>query len=388
MRPRRLSMGWTVAVVAVIALALASGAALVIAHVSFGWPWFTTLAPDGQTGGPNFLDALRLGLTVGAGFGGAVALVVAYRRQGIHERQEPRERYGAAVAQLGSENTVARLAGVYALANLADEWQEQRQQCVDVLCAYLRMPWEHTPDAEHPLAARTISTTVSHEPDETRTYTYRDATGEAEVRKTILRVIADHLRLTNLADQRRRIREGSWSYLRLDFTAAILPDTNMSDCIMPDMTSFDGATFVGDARFGRALFIGDARFGGARFVGDARFGGVTFAGDAWFNEVTFAGDAWFNEMFFFGDARFGQATFARDAWFAKATFTGDALFDLATFTGGALLNQTTSTGDAWISRDDLRFAGATFKGQVSEEIRRLLTVEQLAQLDSGLADRE
>jgi hypothetical protein len=31
------------------------------------------------------------------------------------------------------------LAGVYAMSRLADDWTDQRQQCVDVLCAYLRL---------------------------------------------------------------------------------------------------------------------------------------------------------------------------------------------------------------------------------------------------------
>ena len=29
-----------------------------------------------------------------------------------------------------------RLAGMYAMAGLADDWKENRQTCVDVLCAY------------------------------------------------------------------------------------------------------------------------------------------------------------------------------------------------------------------------------------------------------------
>lgn len=36
---------------------------------------------------------------------------------------------------------------VYALARLADDWEEQRQVCIDVLCAYLRMPYQPDPDA-------------------------------------------------------------------------------------------------------------------------------------------------------------------------------------------------------------------------------------------------
>jgi hypothetical protein len=39
-----------------------------------------------------------------------------------------------------------RLAGVYAMGELADDWQAGQQACIDVLCAYLRMPY--TPPAE------------------------------------------------------------------------------------------------------------------------------------------------------------------------------------------------------------------------------------------------
>ena len=53
-----------------------------------------------------------------------------------------RARYGEAAAQLGHGNAAIRLAGVYAMAQLADDWADPdaRQQCVAVLCAYLRMP--------------------------------------------------------------------------------------------------------------------------------------------------------------------------------------------------------------------------------------------------------
>lgn len=42
---------------------------------------------------------------------------------GRRERQKAlHDRYSAGVAQLGNENPTVRLAGVYALANLADQW--------------------------------------------------------------------------------------------------------------------------------------------------------------------------------------------------------------------------------------------------------------------------
>src|SRR5437763_16959200 len=51
------------------------------------------------------------------------------------------ERFATAAGQVGGDKPPAvRLAGVYAMAGLADDWPENRQTCVDLLCAYLRVP--------------------------------------------------------------------------------------------------------------------------------------------------------------------------------------------------------------------------------------------------------
>jgi hypothetical protein len=61
------------------------------------------------------------------------------------------ERFATAAEQLGGDKPPAvRLAGVYAMAGLADDWEENRQTCVDVLCAYLRMPYESKPGEDVP----------------------------------------------------------------------------------------------------------------------------------------------------------------------------------------------------------------------------------------------
>jgi hypothetical protein len=49
--------------------------------------------------------------------------------------------YTKAADQLGSEKAPVRLAGMYALERLAQSTPEQRQTIVNVLCAYLRMPY-------------------------------------------------------------------------------------------------------------------------------------------------------------------------------------------------------------------------------------------------------
>jgi hypothetical protein len=52
------------------------------------------------------------------------------------------ERLATAADRLGADKLAAvPLAAVYAMAGLADDWPENRQTCVDVLCGYLRLPY-------------------------------------------------------------------------------------------------------------------------------------------------------------------------------------------------------------------------------------------------------
>ncbi len=56
---------------------------------------------------------------------------------------ELRTRYAQTAEQLGSSHLPVRLAGVYSMAALADDWAElghedERQVCIDLLCAYFR----------------------------------------------------------------------------------------------------------------------------------------------------------------------------------------------------------------------------------------------------------
>jgi hypothetical protein len=86
------------------------------------------------------------------------------------------DRFATAAGQLGDDKPPAvRLAGVYAMAGLADDWEENRQTRVDVLCAYLRMPYEPDP-GEKASAPERLAFRASR-----------------EVRHTVIRVITAHL---------------------------------------------------------------------------------------------------------------------------------------------------------------------------------------------------
>ncbi|WHT22490.1 hypothetical protein N8J89_15915 [Crossiella sp. CA-258035] len=110
------------------------------------------------------LEAIKTAGAIVVGTAGAAALWLAARRQRTTEiamRHQERvaeateadaaerrvtELYTKAVEQLGSENAAVRLGGMYALERLAQNTPGQRQTIVNVLCAYLRMPYSPPED--------------------------------------------------------------------------------------------------------------------------------------------------------------------------------------------------------------------------------------------------
>ena len=267
-----------------------------------------------------------------AGVGGAVALVVAYRRQNDLEQGRFVERFGAAAAQLGSPDPAVRIAGVYAMAGVADESTtfSRRQQCIDVLCGYLRLPYDPDYGSSHHTELTTAtkrlpseSATQSVEQQHTQRRTIRQ--NDREVRQTIVRVIAAHAR--DHADI-------PWSDHDFDFNTVIFENADFQNTrFRGKNTSFGGATFSGDTSFGGATFSGDTLFGGATFSGDTSFADATFSGElTLFGEVTFSGDTFFRGATF-SLTSFNGATFSGDTSFGGATFSGDTSFGGATFSG-------------------------------------------------------
>ena len=110
------------------------------AHINWVYPLI------GSARDVDLFDVARTTVTTAGLFAGVFAIVYAYRKQRVDEAESQRAdaealatRYQDAAQQLGDDKAAVRLAGIYALARLADDWLEQRQTCVDVLCAYYRM---------------------------------------------------------------------------------------------------------------------------------------------------------------------------------------------------------------------------------------------------------
>jgi len=332
--------------------------ALVVAGITWAAVWGLQSTVPGGVGTPLEraqlrVETIRTGLSVGAGAGAAAALLLALRRQQVTERTQQATEYDAgekrvtelyvkAAEQLGSDKAPVRLAGLAALERLAQDNPAHRQSIVEVICAYLRMPY--TPPAEQPSAADAAG------PDQP---TQPDPREERQVRLAAQRILARQLG-PKAAD--RTPSPTYWKGVTVDLTEATLLDADFALCALND-ARFDRATFTGDAGFNGATFTGDARLYRATFTGDARLYRATFTSDARFNEATFTSDAGFNEATFTGDAGFDGATFTSDAWFDGATFTSDAGFNGATFTSDAWFDGATFTSDAW-------FNGATFESGV------------------------
>ncbi|MEU3010107.1 pentapeptide repeat-containing protein [Nocardia asteroides] len=327
----------------VIALLAGLGVAFVAYRVL---RWITPVDPSKAA---TEIDVTRVALTIVAGVGGVVALVIAYRRQRDIEQSRFVERFGAAAAQLGATDVAVRLAGVYAMAGVADESEGlRRQQCIDVLCGYLRLPYSPELGANHQskLVLKQHRATADGTRSDDQEHHLEFRHNDREARATIIRVIADHLRPT---------AEYSWSASDFDFRTAHLEDVDFKD-----------ATFSGAARFGGATFSGETWFRNATFANDAWFDGVTFSDRAWFNGVTFFGSVEFGAATFSGDTLFHGTTVSGSVWFGAATFSGDVDFGGTAFSDSAWFDGTTFSGNAGFHAatfaDDAWFRGATFSG--------------------------
>jgi uncharacterized protein YjbI with pentapeptide repeats len=371
-RPRVVLSWWVVA-----------GALFVVVVVSWvATGWLLHEAAFAKDVAATRVDAIKTGLSIGAGTGGVFALLLAVRRQWHQElsaadtaldatERRVTELYTKAVEQLGSEKAPVRLGGLYALERLAQANPTQRQTVVNVFCAYLRMPYQPpeaatdiedgSPEAPVPVDDASVPSGPATA-EFRRTEFEQQRVQEREVRVTAERILTSHLQPG--ADPARPTTT-FWPDSLIDLTGAYLTYFNLRRCHLRAAT-FEKAQFSRQASFEGARFDRDAVFIRAQFDHGAVFAGVQVRGVAWFGETQFKDATWFSEATFVGDARFGEATFVGDAWFGDATFAGDARFDEATFAGNTQFGDATFVGDAWFGdatfAGDARFGDATFAG--------------------------
>lgn len=323
----------------VSALLLGAIFVVIFANLATGSAWpFTGHWPALEPS--KWYDVSRSAITmVGlVGLGGGA--IIAYRKQRVSERSQQldedkhdhtaitdlRARFTSAADQLGHDRAAVRLAGVYSLVALSEDWHnrgdaKQQLLCVQVLCAYLRMPYD--------VAAADV--------------------GEKELRIAILSVFREKLSGGT---------EGSWSGLPMDFSGAIF-----------DGGSLENAIFQNSVNFSRARFVAAFSFENARFEGEVSFKHAEFTS----GEVSFA------------KAIISQG-FLDLSW---AKFTGGLLgFSHVQLLGGHLSFEKMTVGHALLQCNNMKLmgGGANFSFHVRSPVQVPFGVEQIMEYVAGVID--
>ncbi|MBU2670147.1 pentapeptide repeat-containing protein [Actinoplanes bogorensis] len=385
--------------------------------------WMWHLAGDAATGAEQAkleLDLLKFAFGILAGAGAAAALLLAIRRQRqtetAHELTEKQHQlsqrtqahtetdaaarrvtdlYAKGVEQIGSDKPSVRLGGLYALERLAQDNPGQRQTIVNVICAYLRMPYTRV----------RFDYRQQEEPNAAEQQEIRESEQELQVRLTAQQILITHLHVgppeepddpDDHPDDDQQDRDPSqnagawagpgphrpptlWHNMALDLSGATLVSWSSEYCLAAAVNfdrcqflepasftgsqfgsaSFDTARFAASARFVSVAFTGSADFGDASFGASVNFFGSRFHAFADFRRAKFRGQADLREVFFGESVMFGQhrrrvrtirarGSQTRPQWGAVFSDTADfnrCRFDgLAGFGGAEFGGATTFTG--------------------------------------------
>lgn len=248
--------------------------------------WAGARGLDGEQLVTTQFDALRTGLSIGLGGGGLFALYLAWRRQrsteiGLAQKEQDQaavalayalqertalaseadaaarritDLYTKAVEQIGSDKAPVRFGGLYALERLGQDMESQRETIVNVVCAYLRMPFKQTPPPSNENALED-----ERERHSERFYAHAE---EHQVRLTALRILQRHRRLNG---------EGSplfWSDVTVDLTGANLTGMDLTGVDLTN-ANLTGADLDGARLWGANLTGADlsrANLNGANLI--------------------------------------------------------------------------------------------------------------------------
>ena len=259
----------------------------VSAFTLIGWVWSLTttglnsgLFSIWKVGGEESpLERVKVALTMIGGIGAVGYLVIKFRERSYAESAERRmndeyvvDLIQRATEQLASESSTLRIAGAFALADIADKHGPQyHQRVVSILCGYLR-------------TERNSSRSILKED------THNVGSADAAVESTILRLLSDHM------SRWRRRDDGLGSVARETYPVRCLWQTcelDLHGAVLTETVDFSDATFVGRVDFGGVSFLGNANFESAKFSAPAHFENVEFSDRLEFNGAEFYSAALF-----------------------------------------------------------------------------------------------
>ena len=279
------------------------------------------------------------------------------------------ERFLKAVELLDSAHSYTRLGGVHALVGLADEYltdeslsaEEKRaegQRIIDILCAYIRSPFElafrydeFSQDKPNPHG--------SYRENHQEFSVHRaELLAEAKVRQRALQEIHRRLRHFPQGDRRSYV-EGSWSGFEYDFSNSVFfYPVDMKDSWYQNSVDFSGRTYYTSAEFSGSTYERNAYFCDSTYYDWVFFNNSTYCGEAQWSGSTYHDSARFNWSVYYGEVSFHDSVYGGSVFFDQSLYYDEALFHSSTYRGEAGFDGSLYRGSVFVS-------DSVFEGEVS-----------------------
>ena len=277
------------------------------------------------------------------------------------------ERFLKAVELLDSARSYTRLGGVHALVALADEYltdqalqaeekHAEGQRIVDVLCAYIRSPFELAFRYDE-LSQNKPSQHGVYGDNHQDFYMHKaELLAEAKVRQQALQEI--HRRLHHFPQgDRRSYVEGSWSGFEYDFSNSVFfYPVDMKDSWYQNSVDFSGCTYYASAEFSgstyeRSAYFCDSTyydwvfFNNSTYFGETQWSGSTYHDSARFSWSVYYGEVSFHDSVYGGSVFFDQSLYYDEALFYSSTYRGEAGFDGSLYRGSVFVSDSVFDGE-------------------------------------------
>ena len=277
------------------------------------------------------------------------------------------ERYLKAVELLDSAHSYTRLGGVHALVALADEYladeslsaeekHTEGQRIVDVLCAYIRSPFELAFRYDE-LSQDKPNPHGSYRENHQEFSVHRaELLAEAKVRQQALQEIHRRLRHFPQGDRRSYV-EGLWSGFEYDFSNSVFfYPVDMKDSWYQNSVDFSGCTYYASAEFSgstyeRSAYFCDSTyydwvfFNNSTYFGEAQWSGSTYHDSARFNWSVYYGEVSFHDSVYGGSVFFDQSLYYDEALFYSSTYRGEVGFDSSLYRGSVFVSDSVFDGE-------------------------------------------
>ena len=277
------------------------------------------------------------------------------------------ERYLKSVELLDSAHSYTRLGAVHTLVALTDEYltdqalqaderHTEGQRIVDVLCAYIRSPFELAFRYDE-LSQDKSSPHGSYRENYQEFSVHRaELLAEAKVRQQALQEIHRRLRHFPQGDRRSYV-EGSWSGFEYDFSNSVFfypvdmkdswyqNSVDFSGCTYYDSADFSGSTYERSAYFCDSTYYDWVFFNNSTYCGEAQWSGSTYHDSARFNWSVYYGEVSFHDSVYGGSVFFDQSLYYDEVLFYSSTYRGEAGFDGSLYRGSVFASDSVFDGE-------------------------------------------